>query len=341
MEEPKGKAAGGLARASALSPAERSRIAKGAASARWAIGKPQEIKCGSPDSPLVIGDFEIECYVLEDGTRVITQSSILTTLGRHQRAAGVEESEQDLDMPPILRAKAIREFMTPELREQAQPIAFRSVSGKRASGYRAEILPALCDLYLAARSAKVLPANQAHIAQRAELLMRGLAYVGIIALVDEATGYQDIRAKDALSRILEAYVDKELQPWLVTFPPAFYREMFRLRDVEFPDSPVKKPQYFGHLTNDVVYSRLAPGVKDELKRVQRKSDAGIPQDKMFQRLSSNLGYPKLREHLGAVVALMRISNDWPEFMRRMDIYYPKFGKEPAVTLWEDDNGFGL
>jgi len=301
----------------------------------------QDIKCGSPDSPLKIGDFEIECYVLEDGTRVITQGSMLTSLGRHSRAAGTDESDVDANLPPILQAKAIRPFIAEDLIERAQPISFKSLSGKRASGYRAELLPALCEVYLAARSAGVLPKNQERIAERAELLMRGLAYVGITALVDEATGYQDVRAKDALAKVLEAFVDKDLQPWVVTFPTSYYKEMFRLRDLDFPNGSVKRPKYFGHLTNDVVYSRLAPGVKEELKKIQRKSEAGIPRDKMFQRLSTNIGYPKLREHLGAVVALMRISNSWPEFMRRMDQLYPKFGKEPTVALWDDDSGFGL
>jgi hypothetical protein len=39
-------------------------------------------------------------------------------------------------------------------------------------------------------------------------LLRGFARVGIIALVDEATGFQRDRTKDALSKILEAYIAK-------------------------------------------------------------------------------------------------------------------------------------
>jgi hypothetical protein len=52
--------------------------------------------------------------------------------------------------------------------------------------------------------------QQEHIAKQAEILVRGFAGVGIIALVDEATGYQQDRARDALSRILEAFIAKEL-----------------------------------------------------------------------------------------------------------------------------------
>ena len=80
-----GRAKGGHARAARLSPAERRDIARRAARSRW-YGDVSETICGSPDQPLRIGDSEIECYVLDDGTRVLTQASFLESLGRHRRA---------------------------------------------------------------------------------------------------------------------------------------------------------------------------------------------------------------------------------------------------------------
>ena len=127
----------------------------------------------------------------------------------------------------------------------------------------------------------------------------GLRGVGIDATSAEATGYQEVRDREALARILEAFIDKELRPWVRTFPPDFYRELFRLRGLPYPTSTVKRPQYFGHYTNDIVYRRLAPGVLAELKRVQVRDDEGRPKHKLFQRLTANTGYPKLREHLGS------------------------------------------
>jgi hypothetical protein len=70
---------------------------------------------------------------------------------------------------------------------------------------------------------------QKPVAERADILMRGLAHIGIIALVDEATGYQRDRARDALTRILEAFIAKELQPWLRTFRADFYQEKRSMR----------------------------------------------------------------------------------------------------------------
>jgi hypothetical protein len=170
-----------------------------------------------------------------------------------------------------------------------------------------------------------------------------LAKVGIIALVDEATGYQELRTKDALARILEAFIDKELQAWIQTFPPDFYHQLFRLRGLKFPTDTVKRPQYFGLLTNDIVYKRLAPGVLDELKRATPKSESGRRKYKFFQRLTSNVGYPKLREHLGSVVTIMKLSRDWRDFMHKLNNLHPRYEDNLLLPFAEHevDDGRGL
>lgn len=339
-----GKALGGVARAKRLSPEERSAIATRAAKARWSEDVGQVI-CGSPDKPLKIGETEIECYVLADDTRVLTQSSFLQSLGRHPRAnvrrVALESGEERL--PPILQGKALKPFISREILEKSRPITFALPRGGRASGYNAELLPAVCEIYLKAREAGVLPSNQMHVAQQAELLVRGLARVGIIALVDEATGYQEVRAKTSLVEILEAFIASELKPWVATFPDDFYSELFRLRGLEYPRATVKRPQYFGHLTNDIVYKRLAPGVLAELRNVTPKDDQGRRKHKYFQRLTTNIGYPKLREHLGSVVTLMKLSSNWEDFMRKLDQIHPRVGDTIQIPFpaEADDYGKGL
>lgn len=230
--------------------------------------------------------------------------------------------------------------------EKSRPVRFRTPQGVKASGYRAEILLQVCEVYLRARDDGALQKQQEHIAVQAEILIRGLAHVGIIALVDEVTGYQELRTKDALARILEAFIENELQPWLQTFLADFYHQMFRLRGLNFPKDSVKRPQYFGILTNDIVYKRIAPGVLEELRRVTPREDNGRPKHKYFQRLTSNVGYPKLREHLGAVVAIMRLSDGWNDSMDKLNRHYPRFGETMMLPFPEDstidsDDGAGL
>lgn len=340
MSEVVGRAKGGKARAEKLSPEDRSASAKRAAEARWAEPEAKKVVSGSKDRPLVIGDVEIECYVLEDGTRVITQGGMLTAIGRSKRMSN--KPGDDLDLPPILRMQALRPFLTDDFIAEAQPVRFEMPTGFKANGYRAEVLPQLCEAWLAARAAGALLPSQLGIAQAAEVIVRGLARVGIIALVDEATGYQEIRARDALAQILEAYVATELQPWVKTFDVEYYKEMFRLRGLPFDPSSVKRPGYFGHLTNDVVYKRVAPGVFDEIK-AQRAKDEKKRRARFHQQLTAEVGHPKLREHIASVTTVMKLSDDWSDFKKKLERVHPIVDTSLPEPLWEDseDSGIGL
>jgi hypothetical protein len=86
-------------------------------------------------------------------------------------------------------------------------------------------------------------------------------------------------------------------------------------------------------------------VLDELKRVTPKNETGRFKHRLFQRLTTNLGYPKLREHLGAVVATMRMSDNWHDFINKMDRFYPRYGETyellPLSYDKDKDDGKGL
>jgi len=344
MDEAIGRAKGGVARADALTANQQKSIAKNAAASRWDASIPVATHIGE----LKIGDLVLPCAVLPDGTRVISQTGMTTAFvpvtGGRQRQMRKRASDEDVgDLPPFLVAGSLKDYIPDNLRALlSKPCKYRDPRGGPIRiGLDATLLPQICEVWLKARDSEALTKIQLPVADRADILMRGLAHTGIIALVDEATGYQRDRAKDALAKILEAFIDKELQPWVQTFPADYYEELFRLRGLEYPTASVKRPQYFGVLTNDIVYKRLAPGVLDELKRVTPKNDAGRPKNKLFQRLTNNIGYPKLREHLGAVVAIMKLSGDWVSFRKNLDRLYPRHDELPLGYASDEDDGKGL
>ena len=307
---------------------------------RWA-GPVKTATHGSLDHPLRIGDIEIPCYVLEDATRVLSQRGLQTGVGM---SSGGSSKIGEQRLAKFFNSLAEKGIDANDLPARIRnPIRFTPPGGGRVSyGYEATILADICDVILAARKQDKLQPQQKHIAEQCEILVRGFARVGIIALIDEATGYQRDRAQDALARILEAFIVKELQPWVRTFPSAFYEEIFRLRGL--PSGSLQRPQYFGVLTNDIVYKRLAPGVLEELKRVTPKDETGRHKQKLFQRLTTNVGYPKLREHLGSVVAIMKLSHGWHDFMSKLDRLHPRYGETMLLPLdyrREDDDGKGL
>lgn len=244
------------------------------------------------------------------------------------------------ELPNFIAAKNLIPFITDELREVLEPVEFINKRGQKAQGYRVELLQLVCEVYLDAKRAGALTQSQERVAYQAEVLLRGFARLGIIGLVDEATGYQRDRAKDALAKILEEFIAKELQPWVHTFDNEFYEQLFRLRGLDFPNDTVKRPQYFGHLTNDIVYRRMAPGVIEELKRTEPKYPSGRRKGKIHQRLTPELGHPKLREHLASVTTIMDLSDDYKDFMKKLNRRHPRFNENLSFDF-EGDNGRGL
>lgn len=333
VEKDAKKAEAAKARAASLSPKRRSDIARKAAASRWTKDLPTAYYTGDLD----IGGSKISCAVLEDGTRVLTQSDMMRALGRARQAKGRAFYKGDVNLPAFLTAQNLKPFIYNELYVTSSQVEFKLPSGQRAFGYRAEMLPQICEVYLKARDAAALVPSQRHVAQQADILMRGLAKVGIVALVDEATGYQRDRASDALSKILEAFIAKELQPWVKTFPDEFYSELFRLRGLDFPRDTVKRPQYFGYLTTDIIYDRIAPGVKEELKKTTPKAPSGRFSHHLHRRLTPELGHPKLREHMSSVVTIMKLSKNYADFHDKLDRIHPKFGETIPLALPAPDN----
>ena len=206
------------------------------------------------------------------------------------------------------------------------PVKFRVPNGNLANGYPATLLADLCDVVIEARNAGALQKQQAHIADRCEVLMRGFARIGVIGLVDEITGYQEIRDRDALHKILDAYLLAEHAKWAKRFPDEFYKEIFRLRGWVWHGMKVNRPQVVGHYTNDIVWDRLAPGVREELERLNPKTYAGRRRSKHQQYLTDDIGHPALQKHLNGVIVLMKSvvrRNGWDEFKRRLQRVFPK------------------
>jgi hypothetical protein len=320
-----GASKGGMARAKNLTPERRSEIARKAVEARWAKQGKAPLPRATHTGVLEIGDnVKIECSVLEDGTRVFSQRGVAKAFG-----AGVPSgSRREDDLPAFLSSKNLKPFITNDLIAKTAHIEYISGRGSvLAHGVRAEAIPKICRVWLEARDAGALLKQQLHIAAAADIIMRGLAEVGIIALVDEATGYQADRARDALAKILEAFIAKELRPWVRTFEPEFYQELFRLKGIEFKGT-LKAPRFIGKLTNDLIYDRLAPGVREELNRINPTNEKGQRKHKNFQWLTQHVGYQKLKQHLASVTVLMKVFDDWDVFKKNLDRALPKQDSAP-------------
>jgi len=330
-----GAAKGGVARAKKLSPEERSEIARIAVEARWEkSGKyERDILKASHQGILKIGEREMPCAVLEDGTRVISRNAIFRAFGRTKRGRKKDEIRV-LNMPAFIDANNLQSFISEDLRGVLKQIEYKNLGGQMIQGYDAKILPLLCDVYLEARRHHALTKYQQPLAVASEILVRSFAKIGIIALIDEATGYQEIRDRIALQKILDKYLTDAWAKWTKTFPEDYYKELFRLKNIPYPpvQSSTKKPSYVGHWTNDIIYSRLAPGVLEALKEKNPRLSSGFRGRKHHQHLTRDYGHPELTDLLSNVIFLMKSCSDWNDFKERITRAKPKYGKTLSIDF---------
>jgi hypothetical protein len=332
-ENPQSK--GGRTRAEKLTPEERREIARQGAAARWqklSVPDGTALPKAIVNGVLTLGN--IPCAVLndKDNTRVLTQAGFASALGRTRNPTSIQSSNPNdpvTNLPVFLRARNLEPFISNDLIRSSTPIIFETergggFGGNKALGYRAQLLPDVCWVYHEAKMAgKILP-SQEHIAEACTRLLKGLTNVAIDALVDEATGFQDIRTKNALAKLLEKYVSPEALPWVKTFDDEFYKEMFRLHGYAYDPSSVKRPMVFAKRTEDI-YDRLAPGVRKQLQRLVKRGSSGRPSEKLFQHLTEEEGYRALADHLKGIKAIMRASKNIEEYKELVQRSFPKVG----------------
>lgn len=331
------KAKGGKARAESLSSEQRKAIARKAANARWDA----DIPLADFEGAFPIGNAEVSAAVLPNGKRLLTQATFLRALGRSRSPkAGTGVLSTVDGLPFFLQAEALTPYISEDLRMSTTPIFFRTKSGGRAVGYDAELLPMVCEIYLKYRDDSLakdgkIPAISEHIIRACDAVMRGLARVGIVALVDEATGYQEVRDRKALQSILDAFLRKELAAWALRFPKDFYEQIFRLRGWNWDSISAKRPRIVGKITKDIVYARLAPGIVKELEEKNPANEKGYRKARHHQWLTEDVGNPALAQHLHTVITLMRLSQTWDQFYTMINQAFPKRGDTLELPFMAD------
>jgi len=322
---------GGIARAESLTAEQRAEIARQGAASRWEVIK--HLPEATHSGVLSIGGSDIPCAVLSDGRRVLTQAAVIDALGKSRPSGGEAQKASIENLPIFLASPNLIPFISEDLRRSSSPILFRAIRGGRqtaeggkggrgyALGFQAQLLPEVCRVFMDANDAGVLNKSQKRIAARCSILLRGMATVGIIALVDEATGYQYVRDRLALQEILDGYIGKELAKWAKRFPDEFYRQIFRLKGWTYNAGSSKRPFQMARITCDLVFDRIGPGLTKELReRRQEIREATGKTGKLHQVMTPDVGHPALQHHLSGIEFLAKAFPDgaYEDFRRAMD-----------------------
>lgn len=261
------------------------------------------------EGELKLGGVSVPCYVLEDGTRVLSGRKMQEILRI------VDGNTSGTKLPQFLANSAIKPFIFNE-KDAAHFEPIICYKGKQQiNGYEATALPDICEAILKARRSGVkLTERQMIVATQCEILLSAFAKVGIIALVDEATGYQYDRERFELHKILAAYISDEILKWQLTFTDDFYKEVYRLWGLPFIPKYIKnKPSFIGKLTTKYIYEQLPKGVVDKIKEKTGKTEKGNWKYKWHQSLTPEIGREHLKKQIIEVTTLMSISQTKEEF----------------------------
>jgi P63C domain len=326
-EEASGKAKGGVARAKSLSAERRSEIAKQAAQKRWTTPGTPANAMPSPDGTvpelfaklpgvLDLGGAELDVYILSNGERVISLNKVVRAIsgkegGNLGEYIGVSALKPFIDKDLLLGET--RDFSVPGTQF-------------RGRGITAEHFLDVCRGYVAALQSGALNTDrQREIAIQCSTLLSSCAKVGLIALIDEATGYQYERAEDALQVKLRAFIADELRAWEKTFPDELWEEFGRLTN--WQGSLHTRPKWWGKLVIELIYDTLDPDVAEYLKN--NKPPPGV---RWHRQLTENIGIRALVSRCYEIIGMAKDCRDMRELRDKVARHYGRQMVQFSMSL---------
>ncbi|MGO8671437.1 MAG: P63C domain-containing protein [Capsulimonadaceae bacterium] len=280
--------------------------------------QPTKLPVAQYPGVLTFGDVELPVYVLDTGERVLSRTGATSVLIGKQGGGNLES---------YTRVSALSEYIPSDLTSQLIEIEMKGVVNKTVLAMTADTFVDICKAYVNAyREGKLTTDKQKDIALQAAFVVSSCAKVGLVALIDEATGYQYVRENDALQVKLKLFLEDDMRKWEKTFPDELWKEFGRLTN--WSGALHQRPKYWGKYVMELVYDYLDPDVSKWLKENAPKPIGG----KSYHRwLSEQYGLKKLVEHLWMLVGMASACGTMSELRRKMG---EKYGRRPVqLTLY--------
>lgn len=300
---------GGKARAMKLTPKEKKEIAEKAAQARW---EDKEMPESMPTSPfakykgeILLGNKRVECYVLDTGERVISLRATVKAI------ADAESG----DLAKFIGVSALKPFINKDL-ILAELLEFNIPGTQfKGLGIKSSHFEEILRGYIQALYENVLTTDrQREIAVQCAVLSSALTKIGLDALIDEATGYQYIRAEDALQVKLRLYIAEELRAWEKTFPDELWEQFGRLTHWDGPLH--SRPRWWGKLVIELIYDTLDQDVAEYLKK--NRPPANI---RWHQQLTENYGVRQLVSRCYEIIGMAKLCKNIEELREKVNLHY--------------------
>jgi len=282
---------------------------------RWGTN-PERIPKATHMGMLNLGGQVFECAVLEDGRRVLKKNSIYKSMGRTKPNSDALKRSEEENLPVFLLANNLTPYLEGRFNKGAEIIKYKALNGSLREGYDAQMLPEACKVFVRAEDNGVLFLSQKKIAKACRAMLYSLASVGIVALIDESTNYQSVRARNELNEMLSKFLSEELMPWTKKFPDIFFKQLYRLYGWEYPHAR-NHPRCVSGFILKHVYGKLPEGIKEELERKNPTNENGNRTHRHHQFLSEDLGNQALQKQVMEVITVMRLSKNMDDFKKHM------------------------
>lgn len=147
-----------------------------------------------------------------------------------------------------------------------------------------------------------------------------LARVGIVALIDEATGYQYHRAPDALQDLFARLIRNTAADWERRFHPDYYQAIYKLFGWQYDQTVSQRPHIIGKITLQWVYEPVFP--PEILVAIKERQSS----EKMHQWLTDEGGLKLMEKQRDAVMMIARSSADHQDFEARCSVAFFRRGQ---------------
>ncbi len=127
-------------------------------------------------------------------------------------------------------------------------------------------------------------------------------------------------------REMQMLLREDPSDWAKQFPDKLYEEIHRLHGWPWRGRSVNPPQIVGHYTNDLVWDRMALGLRQAIELHIPRLPGGEHKERMHQMLVAEVGIAALQAHIDLLLRLMDRQSEWGMFMFAVNQALPKSGR---------------
>jgi hypothetical protein len=261
--------------------------------------KPYNITFGSESLKLKLGNLALSCYILENGQRVLTKTSV-------QKALGYDGKSENWLFEFLMHINRLTPVEPVILEALSKDAVFQINNAEITAtkyGVSANLFVEACNAIIKAKEDGFLFISELKYAKSAETIIKAIGDADIEKLIDYASGFDLFRQnhKEALMRFMITNYNKEYPVWIKSFPNNFIEAILAFKSwnwKELNENAEKIGAYFNH----ILFSRVEDVIFENL-------ESSKPKMKYRKKNTPEqyIEHPDLKAQIQAITALIRAS----------------------------------